>query len=152
MRECGIIKIAHHLPGLTVLVPRRIGQEIEIVPIDTTEMMPLSYEDRTDNFTFISEIANIALFRKDHLEQGNYEEPIKEFDPPVEFRIPYGELELEHVHNDIHQLKLAYWVPDRWVIISDIFHEYQILPLSTAPIAEVKIWSWIGDPTLAWGK
>lgn len=152
MKKSGIIKKAHHLPGLTVLVPRRIGQEIEIVPVDMTEMMPVSYEDRTDNFTFISEIANIALFRQDHHDQRNYENPIKEFDLPIEFRIPYGELELEHVHNDHDLLKIAYWVPDRWVVISDVFHEYQILPPRIARIAEVKIWSWVGDPTLAWGK
>jgi hypothetical protein len=59
---------------------------------------------------------------------------------------------LEHVYNDIHQLKLAYWVPDRWVIISDVFHEYQIFQPNFARIAEVKIWSWVGDPTLAWGR
>jgi hypothetical protein len=155
MRVSGIIKIAHGLPefpDLIVSVPRRIGQEIEIVPVDMTERETSHFAEETDNFTLIRPIANIALFRSDHLAIGNFEEPVKEFDPPIEFRIKYGDLELEHVDGDVQQLKLAYWVPERWVIISDVFHEYQILPHNFARIAEVKIWSWVGDPTLAWGR
>jgi len=152
MRESGIIKKAHNLHALTVLVPRRIGQEFEIVPIDVPEPMVEHNDEGTMDFTWIRSVANVALFRKDHHDMKNYGEPIKEFDPPIEFRIPYGDLELENVSNDISQLKLAYFSPDRWVIISDVFHEYQILPPEIARIAEVKIWSWVGDPTIAWGK
>jgi len=167
MRQKGTIRIAHRIPELTeipnlpelpeppdlmVIVPRRIGQEIEIVPVNMPEGIVENNDKRTENFTWIRSIANFALFRKDHHEMGIYDAPIKEFDPPIELRIPYGNLELKHVHNNVSQLKLAYWARDRWVIISDIFHEYQILPPNFAPIAEVKIWSWLGDPTLAWGK
>jgi hypothetical protein len=53
---------------------------------------------------------------------------------------------------DIQQLKLAFWDGSQWVILSDASHEYYILPPSTGQIAEAKIWSWTGDPPLAWGK
>jgi len=154
MRVSGIIKIAHGLPefpDLIVSVPRRIGQEIEIVPVDMTERETSHFAEETDNFTLIRPIANIALFRSDHLAIGNFEEPVKEFDPPIEFRVRYSDDDLKQV-DDFSQLKLAYWVPERWVIISDVFHEYQIFERDFAQIAEVKLWSWSGDPTLAWGK
>ena len=161
MREIGSIKIAYEIPGmpelpeppnLIVLVPRRIGQEIEIVPVDMTGIETVDFTEKTDNFTLIRPIANIALFRSDHLAKHNFEEPVKEFDPPIELRIKYGDVELDEVSGNIQQLKLAYWVPDRWVIISDVFHEYQIFQPDFAKIAEAKIWSWDGDPPLAWGK
>jgi hypothetical protein len=53
---------------------------------------------------------------------------------------------------DFKQLQLAYWDGSHWVIISDPPHEYHILPPSTGQIAEARIWSWVGDPPLAWGK
>ena len=166
MRQKGTIRIAHRIPELTeipnlpelpeppdlmVIVPRRIGQEIEIIPHEYRLWIPEKENRVTEDFRWIRSVATIALFRSDHLAKNKLEEPVKEFDPPIEFRIKYGDEELKQVE-DIYQLKLAYWVPDRWVIISDIFHEYQIFERDFAPIAEVKIWSWLGDPTLAWGK
>ncbi len=150
MRKVVIIKKAYHFPGISVLVPDQIGQTSEIVPIDLP--IPDNIPEITENFTLIRSIANIALFHRDDLEKKYYEDPVQEFDPPIEFRVSYSLTDVSQTDCDIQQLKLAYWNLIEWVIISDPSHEYQILPHSTAQVAEAKIWSWLGDPTLAWGK
>lgn len=150
MRKDVIIKKAYHFPGISVLVPNQIGQTSEIIPIDLP--IPDDIPDKTENFTLIRFIANIALFHIEHLENKYYDEPVQEFYPPIEFRVSYNLTDVSKTNCDIHQLKLAYWNLIEWVIISDPSHEYQILPHSTAQVAEAKIWSWLGDPTLAWGR
>ena len=152
MREIGIIKRAYHFPGLSVIVPDQIGRDIGIMPVDLIDRMPEDIFEVTKNFTLSRYIANLALFRVDHVEEKYYEEPIQEFDPPIEIRVGYTEEDVTKAEGDIHNLKLAYWDMEKWVIISDPAHEYQILPPSTAQIAEAKIWSWVGDPAVAIGK
>lgn len=145
-------KNAYHFPGLSVFVPDQTNQEVDIVPVNLPDKIPDDIPRRTENFTVIRYIANIVLFRKDHLDKENYEEPIQKFDPPIEFRVNYNMEDVNQVKRDINGLKLAYWDMEKWVIISDQSHEYQILPSSTAQIAETKIHSWLGDPPLAWGR
>ena len=148
----GIIKNAYHFPGLSVIVPEQIGNEIEIVPVNFPERIPGDIPEKTEAFTLIRYIINIALFHRDHVEEEYYKEPVQEFDPPIEIRVNYHIEDLHQVDCDIYQLKLAYWDMEKWVIISDRSHEYQILPHSTAQIAEAKIWAWADDPAIAWGK
>jgi len=152
MREIEIIKRAYHFPGLSVIVPDQIGRDIAIIPVDLTDRMPEDIPEETENFSVIRYIANIALFRRDHVEEKYYDEPIQEFNPPIEFRVKYFLEDVMRANCDIHQLKLAYWDMEKWVIISHPAFEYQILPPSTAQVAEVKIWSWVGDPAVAIGK
>jgi len=140
---------AYHFPGISVLVP---SQEAEVVALDWGIRNPDDIPKKSGDFTLIRYIANIVLFYKDDLDNGIYENPVKKFDPPIEFRIQYNFLDVCKAGCDIHNLKLAYWDGRKWVIISDSSHEYLILPPSTSQVAEAKIWSWIGDPTLAWGK
>ena len=152
MREDAIIKKAYHFPGLTVLVPNQNSHDFDIIPLNLPDEIPDDIPEITENFTLIRYIANLALFRSDHLEAGNYEEPVQEFNPPIEFRVNYSLSDVFESHCEIQRLKLAYWDLEKWVIISDPSHEYQILLPSTAQVAEAKIWSWVGDPALAWGK
>jgi hypothetical protein len=152
MREIEIIKRAYHFPGLSVIVPDQIDREIGIMPVDLTDRMPEDIPEVTDNFEKIRYVANLALFRVDHAEQKYYEEPIQEFDPPIEIRVGYTEEDVSQAKGDFHNLKLAYWDMEKWVILSDPAFEYQILPPSTARILEAKIWSWVGDPAIAVGK
>ena len=145
MREDLVIKTAYHYPGISVLIPTQIGLKNEIVPRELP--IPDEIPVIPGGLTFIRYIANLAFFLRD-----NPEEPVLEFDPPLELRINYRLDDVQQSNCDIQQLKLAYWDGENWVIISDPAHEYQILPPSTAQVAEVKIWSWLGDPPLAWGK
>lgn len=149
MSGYGINKKAYHFPGLSILVPDQIENEVEIVPINLPIKLPKGFED-----LIIRPIANIALFRRDHIENEYYEEPVPDFDPPIELRVSYNFFDVCQVGCDIYNLNLYYWDLQRklWVLISDSSHEYQILPPSTAQVAEAKIWSWVGDPTIAWGK
>lgn len=151
MTEQGFMRRAYHFPGFSVLVPVQTGQDVEVVPIEVPEGIPENIPQETENFKLIRIIANLALFRSDHLEEENYEEPLQEFDPPIEIRINYSKEDVRKANGDISQLKLAYWDLEKWVIISDRSHEYQVLPSSTAPIAEAKIRSWADDPILGWG-
>jgi len=152
MKEDPKVKKAYHFLGISVLVPMQTEQDSEIVALDWRNRIPDDIPEKTDNFSLIRYIANIVLFRKDHLDREYYEEPIQEFNPPIEFRVHYRFDDVNSTDCDIQQLKLAYWDGQKWVIISDPTHEYHILPPSTAQVAEAKIWSWIGDPALAWGK
>lgn len=142
----------HHFPGVTVIVPVQTHQESEIVPIDLRDQTPDDIPNETINFKVIRYIANIVLFRKEDLEREIFERPIQNFDPPIEFRVAYNEIDELKVRGAIHNLKLAYWDGEKWVIISDPSHDFQILPPGTAKVAEAKIRSWIGDPPLAWGR
>jgi hypothetical protein len=146
----GINKKAYHFPGLTVLIPEQIGYEI--VPVNFPELPPGEIPEKTDQFTLIRFIANIGFFFREHVDEEYFEEPVLEFDPPIELRVTYNIADLNQIYCDIHQLILAYWDMEQWVIISDPSHEYQILPYTTAQVAEVKIWSWAADPTIGWGK
>ncbi len=149
MKERPTIKTAYHFPEVSVLVPQQLEQA-EIVAVDLP--IPEDLPGFPEPHTKIRNIANIVLF---HKADDNFQEPVKDFNPPIEFRVHYKFEDVKKTDNcDINQLILAYWDDEKrkWVIISDLEHEYQILPPSTAQVAEAKIWSWNGDPTLAWGK
>ena len=142
-------KVPYHFHGLTVLVPKQ--RENELVVMDLGSFLPKNLQTRTENFTLIRIIANMAVFNKADFENRKME-PVKTFDPPIEIRVAYNFYDVMESNSDIRQLKLAFWDGSQWVILSDPAHEYQILPPSTAQVAEAKIWSWTGDPPLAWGR
>ena len=142
------VKVPYHFPGITVLVP----MESEIVAIDGGSILPNNIQDKTENFTLIRQIANIVLLTREDYENGRIENPVKTFSPPIEFRVGYNFYDLMESNCNINDLKLAYWNGKEWIIISDPQYDYRILPPSTGQVAEVKIWSWVGDPMLAWGK
>jgi len=143
---------AYHFPGFTVLVPGQIRREVEVVPKILPQGIPEGIPEITENFTLIRAIANLALFRSDDLENGNFDDPVQQFDPPIELRINYRMADMGHTNGDFNRLKLAYWDLEKWVVISDESHEYHIFPPSTGQIAEAKIGSWADDPTIAWGR
>ncbi|MDF1520162.1 MAG: hypothetical protein P1P73_06750 [Brevefilum sp.] len=143
MAEKGMNKKPHHYPGVSVFLPDQIDQDYEIAFKD----LPKGIVDIPKKFELIRPIGNIALFPK-----GSHGKPLVKFDPPIELRISYNSEDLTKVGGDVDNLKLAYWDLRQWVVISDPSYDYQILPPSTAKIAEVKIREWADDPTLAWGK
>lgn len=135
-----IFKVPYHFPGITVLVPK----QLEIEAIDLRPINPGDIPDE-DKFGIkvIRCIVNIVLNNR----QG---EPVKTFDPPIELRVGYNFLDVMKSDCNIQKLNLAYWDGEKYVIISNREHEYQILPPSTGQVAEAKIWSWVGDPPLVW--
>jgi hypothetical protein len=143
------VKVPYHFHGITFLVPKQY--ENDIVAIDKGSFLPNNIQNKTDNFTLIRHIANIVLYNKIDYDQGKMN-PVKTFDPPIEIRAGYKSTDVKQSNGDINKLKLAYWDGRQWVIISDPSHEFHILPSSTGQIAEARIWSWVGDPPLAWGK
>ena len=142
-------KVPYHFPGITILVPKQ--KEFDIVAVDKGTLIPDKIPWKTDSFTLIRLIGNIVLIKKADYDQGKVN-IVKTFDPPVEIRVGYSSFDVIQSRGDPQKLKLAYWDGDRWVILNNKSHEYQILPPSTAQVAEAKIWSWAGDPPLAWGK
>jgi hypothetical protein len=142
-------KIPYHFPGITVLVPKQC--ENDIVAIEKGSLVPNNIPIRTKNFTLIRYIANIVLLTKTDYDMGKMN-PVKTFDPPIEIRVGYNFDDIMKSNCEIKNLKLAYWDGDQWVIISNPSHGYHILPPSTGKVAEARIWSWVGDPPLAWGK
>ena len=97
----------YHFPGFSIIVPGQIRREVEIVPIEMPEGIPEDIPENTENFTLIRYIANIALFRKDDFENEDFENPVLEFDPPIELRINYRSEDTGKADGDIHHLKLA---------------------------------------------
>jgi hypothetical protein len=142
-------KVPYHFPGITVLVPRQ--SQNDIVAIDKGILNPDKIPVKTGNFSLIRLIGNIVFVNKSDSDLGKMN-PVKTFDPPVEFRVGYNFDDVLKSRGDFRKLKLAYWDGSQWVIISDSAHEYQILPPSTGQVAEARIWSWVGDPPLGWGK
>lgn len=145
MRDTVILKKAYHYTEISVLIPTQVGQKWDLVPVELP--IPENISSQQGEFTLIRPIINLEFFM-----ENDREEPVISFNPPIEFRIGYRFDDVKMANCDIQQLKLVYWDGEKWVIISDTAHEYQILPPSTAQVAEVKIWSWLGDPPLAWGK
>jgi len=143
MAEKGISKKPHHYPGISIFLPDQIDKDSEIV----FKELPKGIANIPKKFELIRIIGNIALFPR-----GSHGKPVVKFDPPIELRISYNSEDLVKVGGEIDKLKLAYWDTKTWVIISDPPHNYQILPPTTAQIAEVTIGEWADDPTLGWGK
>mgnify|MGYP001035205011 CR=1 FL=1 len=141
-----IFKDVHHFPDITVLVPQQKSGK-SLVVRNLMDDIPKDTEDPREGLKeLIHVIANIVVF------EGDNPEPETEFDPPIEFRVSYKDEYVEIAGGQLYDLVLAYRARDKWVIISDPSYDYHIFPPSTARVAEVKIWSWIGDPVLAWGK
>jgi hypothetical protein len=138
----------YHFPGITVIVPEQKGDQI--IAIDKGSLNPKNFH-YNNQFTLVRHIANIALVKKDDYEQGKIT-IIRTFDPPIEFRVGYNFDDAMKAECGIDRLKLAYWSGTDWVIISNDKYNYLILPPSTGTVAEAKIWSWVGDPPIAWGK
>jgi len=144
-----LVKVPYHFPGISVLVSRKSGDD-EIVAIDKGSLVPDHIPMITDNFRLIRYIGNIVLLRRADYEAGKII-PVQTFDPPIEFRVGYNFHDIMKSNGDHQQLKLAYWDGHEWVIFNESTHEYYILPPSTGQVAEAKIWSWVGDPMVAWG-
>jgi hypothetical protein len=145
-----VLKTRCHFPGITILLP--LQGEKEIVAVDKGSI-PENIPDQPDIFIQIRRIANIALYYK---EDVHHQDPVTTFNPPIEVRVGYNFYDVVQSHFDVNQLKLAYWDGSQncWVIISDPAKDfdYLILPPDTGQVAEFKIWSWTGDPPLAWGR
>jgi hypothetical protein len=147
MRKNEIVRRAYHYSGVSIIVP----EVMDIVPSELPLLPPVSYPNETDDFRLTRIIGNFGLFTRAHFDEKYFEDPVQEFDPPIEFRVEYTVEDLRHVNCEIQLLKLAYWDTEKWVIVSTEAYVYLIFPQSTAMVAEFKIWSWLGDPTLAWG-
>ena len=145
------VKIQYDFPGLTVLVQKQ-GENELVAVLEGFNIPDNIPNQERDGFTLIRPIANIVLYDKTDVGRRY---PIATFDPPIEIRVGYTPSDLEQGKCEFWQLKLAYWdaVHNHWVIISEQpSNEYLIFPPSTGLVAEAKIWDWIGDPPLAWGR
>ncbi len=144
-----ITKTHNHFPGITLLLP--LQGEREIVVVDKGSL-PDNIPDQPD-FAQIRRIANIAFYYKDDIY---HKDPVTTFNPPIEVRVGYNFYDVIQSHADANQLKLAYWDINKsgWVIISDPASDfdYFMYPPDTGQVAEFKIWTWTGDPPLAWGR
>ena len=138
-----LYKVEYHFPGITILVPKQIGDQIVEV---TNGPFPDNIPDQPGHFSLIRYIANLALFT----ETGR-KDPVLTFNPPIEIRVSYHLDDVMKSNCDLHQLKLAYWDGKAWVILRESTHDYHILPPGTAQVAEARIGSWVGDPPIAWG-
>ena len=147
MNKNWMVRRAYHFPGVSIIVPDVVG----IVASELPLLPPGSYPKETNDFRLNRVIGNFGLFTKTHFEKEYFDQPVQDFDYPIEFRVKYTIEDLRYVNCDIYMLKLAYWDTEKWVIVSTEAYEYMIYPESTAMFAEFKIWSWLGDPTLAWG-
>jgi hypothetical protein len=134
-----------HFPGITVIVPVQTGVQIKAIDKGPVDLQ------KTDGFTPIRQIANIALVDKEAYE---HDETIivHEFAPPIKIRVGYNIEDVMMSGCDIRNLKLAYWDDSHWVIISNAEYKYMILPPSTAQVAEATLSFLDGDPPIAWGK
>ena len=151
MNNNWMVRKAYHFPGVSIIVPQQRETEISIVAHQLPDMDPDEYKNNPEIFTPKRIIGNFGLFTKADFDGNKFDEPFKTFDFPIEFRVRYTIEDLEQFRRNIYQLKLAYWDTIEWVIVSRDEYEYKIYPASTAMFAEFKIWSWRGDPTLAWG-
>ena len=142
-------KDAFHFPGISIIVPKQLAYEGDIIAINRGIPRPGDIPRKTDKFTLVRLIANVCLYDVKDI-QLSY--PIEAFNPPIEIKVGYNFTDTSECKNDPKRLKLAYWDGNDWIIISDAKHEYQILPPSTAQIAEVKIKKWAGDPPIGWGR
>jgi hypothetical protein len=143
-----LVKVPYHFPGITVLVPGQPGGEL--VAVNKGSLIPDHIPVVTPYFRWIRHIANIVLLRRADYEEGIMN-PVQTFDPPIEFHVGYNFHDIMKSNGDYLQLKLAYWDGREWVIFNEPTHEYHILPPSTGQVAGAKIWSWVGDPMVAWG-
>ena len=136
--------------GVLVIVPDQesrndlevIFEEVEGVE----EELPIYQEE--DDFTRIRVPANIRIIN----QRG---ENVDEFHPPIEIRVAYRDDEI-HQNDEKEWVgpKLAYWNPERkkFIILSNVEHEYLVLPPTVGKILEAKIWNWTGDPPIVVGR
>lgn len=145
-------KIPYHFPGITIFVPEQRDSKGEVVALDQSSLIPEDLPKKTENFRVIRVIANIVLYHKRDDDRYDQSKPIKKFDPPLELRVGYTTDDVVSNKGKFKELKLAFWNGNKWVMISDSEHEYDILPPNTGQVAEVKISNWAGDPPIAWGR
>jgi hypothetical protein len=151
MNKEPLAKVEYHFPGITVLTPLQNGEPpYEIVAVNRGSLIPDYIPVETPNFNWIRHIANIAVLKKVDYEAGRMI-PVQEFNPPIGIRVAYNFHDTMRTNGDIYQLRLAYWDGSQWVIFNEPTHDYHILPPSTGMVAEARIWSWVGDPMVAWG-
>lgn len=143
-----LVKAPHHFPGITILIPKQ--RDNEIVAVVKGSLIPDKIPSKTENFTLIRHVANIVLLTRSDYDRGLMN-PVKSFDPPVEIRVGYHFQDVMKSNGDFRKLVLAYWDGSQWVALSEKDNEFTILPPETAQVAEAKIWSWVGDPPIAWG-
>lgn len=141
-------KKSFHFPGITILIPEQKSKK-KLVAINKGIEFPEKIPNKTDQFTVIRIIGNIVLYDQDDLK---HKAPLEEFDPPIEIRVGYNNLDISESKGALKNLKLAYWDQKNWVIINASDHDYQIFPPTTGQVAEAKIKTWAGDPPLAWGR
>ena len=139
-------------PGVTVIVPSQTERPGKAISKDLPHIK--SFPNRS-NFTPKRIIANLVILDA-AADEKNYTtaEVIRTFGPPIKIHVGYRIDDLFECARLGTELKLAYWdeITKEWVVISTPSNQYRILPPDTAPIAETYIYSWAGDPPLAWGK
>lgn len=145
-------KTAFHFPGISIFVPEQRDSDAEIIALDQRALVPDDLPKKSKNFRLIRLIANIVLYHKRDDDRYDLSEPIQDFDPPIEIKVGYNIADIMENKGNFDSLKLAFWNGEKWVIISDPDHEYQILPPGTGQLAEAKIKKWAGDPPVGWGR
>ena len=133
--------------GLSVFIPDQHGV---ILPVVLSDDILGEIPGSTEEFTVIRYIGNLTIFRINTDEMAILTEPLRQFDPPIELRIRFTQIDLDETYGA--DLELAYWNMEEWVIISDEKHQFTIKEYDTHFVASVKIWNWTGDPTIAWGR
>lgn len=130
---------------LNITVPHQDDYEVEIVPV----LLPMPVcICNTNKFTVIRCICNIGLFRANEFEAKNLTRPIQTFTPTIILEVFYTKADLAALEKEDDKLKLAYWNLSKWVIIFE--DEYQNLLRGSS--VTVQIDSFLGDPTLGWGR
>jgi hypothetical protein len=131
-----------------ILLSVTVPEEIVPVPLPVPQGIPKS--NYKTEFTLIRTIANVALFHRRDISKGYFNNPIPEFDPPIEFEVVYTRADVAALQEDETILKLAYWSEehDKWVIIYEFEPDMDVIISSVL----VPIESWVGDPTLGWGR
>jgi len=139
----------YDFPGITLLVPEQVGDQIMAIEKETIDH---EIPGKTPSFTVIRMIANIALVKMREYKENKKTIFVDSFKPPIKLYVGYHFIDLMRGFCKYEELKLAYWDGKEWVLLSDKLHDYLILPPSTGQVAEVTIRSWSGDPPVAWGK
>ncbi len=128
---------------LEVTVPDQ-GKWVSVVEKD---MPPLSSMPGNANFTPIRLLVNVAV-----VDYNNLNSVITSFDPPIELELNYTSGVLGENAPIGEALKLAYWDGSTWVVFTKIDNDYTLLQSATGGVAKLKIYSWAGDPPMAWGR
>ena len=139
----------YHGAGITVTVPLDITRPGKAVISEPTDI-----KDYRGPSGFVPKrvIGNIVII-DESADPSNYklDDVIKSFPTLLRIQVGYNIEDLFECATNGIKLKLAYWTGTDWEVVSTPAYGYQILPPSTAQVAEVYIPAWVGDPPLAWG-